>query len=407
MGSRFWMLWSSSAVSNLADGAFRIGLPLLAVSLTDSPPLVAGVTIASRLPWLVFALLAGALVDRLDRRRTMVFVQLGRVALVGALAVSIAAGSASIVLVYVVAFCLGVLETVFDTAAQAILPSIVGADRLSAANSRLHAAELTMSEFVGPPLGGLLAALGLAAAFGATAAGYLGAALLLLSLPGSFRAQGGQVGIGIGTDILEGLRFLARHRLLRTLAAVVAVVNLANAAVWSVFVLYAVAPGPMGLSEVSFGALLGVGALGSVAGTMLAGAAERRLGRANVLAAAIAAVALQYVVIAFSASPLVVGSLLVAGNAVLGTFNVVFISLRQRIAPGRLLGRVTASFRLVAWGTLPVGALFGGICGALLGLPAVFLLAGLVTLTLLPARLIVTDDAIAAAERAAAERAAA
>jgi MFS family permease len=344
---------------------------------------------------------AGALVDRLDRRRTMVFVQLGRVALVGGLAVSIAAGSASILLVYVVAFSLGVLETLFDTAAQAILPSIVGPDRLSAANSRLHAAELTMSEFVGPPLGGLLAAIGLAAAFGTTAAGYLGAALVLVALPGSFRAGEAHPRAGIHTEILEGLRFLVRQRLLRTLAVVVAVVNLANAAVWSVFVLYAVAPGPMGLSEVEFGALIGFGALGSVAGTVLAGAAERRLGRANVLAAAIAVVACQYLVMGLSATPLVVGFVLVVGNAVLSIFNVVFISLRQRIAPGPLLGRVTASFRLVAWGTLPVGALLGGIGGAVLGLPAVFVLAGLITLALLPVRLVVTDDAIAAAEGAA------
>jgi MFS family permease len=162
----YWKLWSASAGSNLADGIFWIALPLLAITLTDSPALIAGVTIASRLPWLIFSLVAGALADRLDRRRTMIIVNVARAALLGSLALMAAVGLASLPLLYVVAFALGMAETLFDTAAQSIMPNIVEPEGLNRANGRLYAVELTMNQFVGPPVGGFLAAVTIAAAFG-------------------------------------------------------------------------------------------------------------------------------------------------------------------------------------------------------------------------------------------------
>ena len=189
LGDGFWRLWSAAGIANLSDGIFWIAAPLLAVALTDSPALVAGVQIASRLPWLLFALVAGALADRLDRRRTMILVDVARVGLIAGLAIAALAGVASIWLLYVVAFALGILETLFDTAAQSILPSVVPRDRLAPANSRLLTVEFSMNQFIGPPIGGLLAAFALAAAFGTAAAGYLGAAILLVGLRGSFRAS--------------------------------------------------------------------------------------------------------------------------------------------------------------------------------------------------------------------------
>ncbi len=166
LGPNYLRLWSSSAVSNLADGIFVVALPLIAVQLTSSPMLVAGVSLAGRLPWLVFVLVAGALADRLDRRVTMRNVQLMRVAVVGLMAAMALTDTLSLPVLYVAAFALGVGETLFDTAAQSIMPNIVGADLLSRANSRLYAVELTMNMFVGPPLGGFLVALSVPVALG-------------------------------------------------------------------------------------------------------------------------------------------------------------------------------------------------------------------------------------------------
>ena len=387
----------------MADGIFWVALPLLAITLTDSPALVAGVTIASRLPWLLFSLVAGALADRLDRRRTMIIVNVTRAALLGSLAVTAAAGLASLPLLYVVAFALGVAETLFDTAAQSIMPNIVEPDHLNRANGRLYAVELTMNQFVGPPVGGFLAAVAIAAAFGTGAAAYLLAAAALVAIRGAFRpAREGPVR-RMDKEIAEGLRFLFGNRVLRTLALMVGIFNLGSSAVFAVFVLYAVTPGPLGLDEVGFGFLMTALALGSIAGSLLAERLERLLGRANVLAAAVIVIAAATAVPAFTSSALVVGAAFFANGLLNVCWNVVTVSLRQRIVPDRLLGRLNASYRLLAWGTMPLGAALGGVIGEVFNLQAVFIFAGVLMAMLLLGRLIVTDDAIRAAEDEAAK----
>jgi MFS family permease len=407
LGSGFWRLWSAAAIANLADGIFWIAAPLLAISLTDSPALVAGVQIASRLPWLVFALVAGALADRLDRRRTMIIVDFARVALIAGLAVAAITGLASIWLLYLVAFALGILETLFDTAAQSILPSVVPRDRLAPANSRLLTVEFSMNQFVGPPIGGLLAAFALSGAFGTAAAGYLGAAQLLVGLRGTFRAEQAGAPTRIHEEIREGLGYLFRHPLLRPLAITIGLINLAQGAAFAILVLYAVEPGPMGLSEVGFGLLLTVNAVGNIAGTLLAGEIDRRLGKPNLLLACILVLALGTAALALTTNAVVIGAAYVFSGIFLGAFNVTYQSLRQRVVPDRILGRVVASFRMLGWGALPLGAALGGVIGETLGLTAVFIAATVATLLLVPIRLVVTDRRITDAEVAAeAERSA-
>jgi MFS family permease len=398
LGRNYWRLWASSGAANLADGIFLIALPLIAVSLTQSPILVAGVAVAGRLPWLFFVLVAGALADRLDRRRTMILVQLLRVGIVGGLGLIALAGAMSLPLLYVAAFVLGIGETLFDTAAQSIMPSIVDKQQLSKANGRLYAVEIVTNQFAGPPLGGLLIGLSAALALGSSAVGYFAAALGLLMIRGSFRPERTGPPTRIHQDIAEGLRYLWRHRLLRTLAAMVGVMNLASTAVFAILVLYAVAPGPMGLSEPAFGLLLTTFAGGSILGSMVVERVERRIGRANVLAVTVLGTGVSLAVPAFTTSPWVIGAGFFVSGITVVMWNVVTVSLRQRIVPDRLLGRINSSYRLLAWGTQPVGALLGGVLGELFGLRIVFLLAGIAGLLLLFARLTVTDAAIRAAE---------
>jgi MFS family permease len=400
----YWRLWSSSAASNLADGVFWIAFPLLAVGLTDSPAAIAGVAIAGRLPWLVFVLFAGALADRLDRRRTMVGVALLRTVVALLLGVGVASGTLTLPMLYLAAFVLGVGETLFDTAAQSIMPSIVDRDRLSIANGRLYAVEMIANQFVGPPLGGILAAISIGLAFAGSAACFLFAALALLLLTGDFRPVPTPLPPGVTrrpgmiAQIREGLRYLFAHRLLRTLALMVGVMNLASSAAFAVFVLYAVAPGPMGLDEVGFGVLTTALALGSLLGSLTVARVEARIGRQRLLLLAVIVTGAMLAVPGLTADPWLVGaSFAVSGYAVV-LWNVVTVSLRQRIVPDRLLGRVNASYRLLAWGSQPIGALLGGLIGEWLGLQAVFLLAGVATLALVVARRVVTDEAIAAAE---------
>jgi MFS family permease len=405
LGRGFWTLFSASFLANLSDGIFQIALPLLAISVTKEPGLVAGVTVASRLPWLVFALIAGALADRLDRRRTMILVDAGRVVLLGGLTIAVVANVATIWLLYVVAFVLGCFETMFDTAASSMLPNVVGKDKVVAANSRLNAVELTMNNFVGPPLGGFLAGLAIATAFGTAAAGYLGALLCLLTLKGSFRVARHGPPASIRSEIGAGLTYLWQHRLLRTMAFVVGPMNLASTAVFAILVLYVVKPGPLGLDGVGLGLLTTALAVGTVAGTLLASRIERLIGRANLFVACIASLLVLDLVWIVVPNPIAIGVILALSSSIGGAFNVVFGSIRQRIVPNHLLGRVMASFRVISWGSLPIGALLGGIIGQTFGLPAVFIGAAVIHLALLPSRLILTDGFMAQVEAHAAANA--
>lgn len=398
LGTPFRRLWAASAFSNLADGVFQVALPLLAVTLTKSPALVAGVALAERLPWLVMALPAGALADRLDRRRTMVRVDLLRVAVMGALAVLVALDAATMPALYACAVVLGIGETLFDTAAQSILPALVGRRDLSAANGRLQAVELTMNQFVGPPLGGLLAAAALASAFALSSGAYLVAALFLVAVSGSFRPARPAQPTRMRSEIAEGIRFVWGNPVLRTLALMLGATNLAFTAYYAVFVLFAVDPGPMGLSRSGYGVFLAVSAVGGVIGGWASPGLERTLGRARCLMIAIVLFGASLAVPAITASPVANAVAFAMAGLWSVVWNVITVSLRQRITPDRLLGRMNSTYRLLGWGTMPIGAALGGAIAEWAGLRATFAVAALIHVPLLLGFLVVTDRRIEEAE---------
>jgi len=398
LGASYWKLWTSSGLSNLADGVFKIALPLLAIQFTQSPTLVAGLTVAATLPWLLFALTAGALADRLDRRKLMLWANLSRAMLPALLIAVILLDLGSIWALYVVALMVGVAETLYDTSAQSILPQVVHRDQLSRANGRLYAVELTANQFIGPPLGGLLVALGVVAGFAAPAALWLAAVGVLFLVPGTFRTER-EVKTTLRFDIGEGLRFLWNQKILRTLAVMTGVFNFASNAAFAVLVLFAVGPASeMGLSEVGFGLLLTASALGALVGSLIAERVEAKLGRSKSLALTIVGGALFVGAPALTDNPYVLGPLLFVGGVLIVLWNVITVSLRQRIAPNRLLGRVNSAYRLLAWGTMPLGAAAGGLLAQWLGLQVMFGIMGVLTLALLGMMPILTDKAIAAAD---------
>jgi MFS family permease len=380
----FRRLLTASGLSNLADGVFQITLPLVALGITREPGAFAAVTLVGRLPWLLVALPAGALADRLDRRRTMVQVDLARALVITSLAVVVGAGRQELWMLYVVAFVLGVGETLHDTAAQSILPNVVEPDRLARANSRLYAVELTANQFVGPPIGGLLAAATLAGALSASAVGYGLAAVALTLLVGRFRPVRSTTPPSLRADIADGVSYLARHRLLRTLAVCVGLSNLASTATMAVFPLYAVAPGPMDLSPAGYGLMLAAFAAGALVGSFLVEPIERHLGRRRTMLLATATFPIFSVAPALTANAVVVAAAFFVGSALSIGWNVITVSLRQRIVPDHLLGRVNAGYRLLAWGTMPIGAALGGFVGQRFGLTAVFWMSAAISATCIP-----------------------
>jgi MFS family permease len=410
VGRRYWKLWTSSAVANLGDGIFQVAVALLAVRLTRSPLLISGVALAARLPWLFLALPAGAWADRWDRRRTMIRMNVVRVVLLGGLAAATAADVSTIALVYVVALGLGCAEVLFDTSSQTLMPAVVeDREDLSKANGRLYAAETVTNQFVGPPVGGFLVAASAALAIGVGAGLYAVAALALVLLPGTYRTRREGPPVSLRADIGEGLRYLFNHRLLRTLGMLLGAQNLLISAQGAIFVLFLVSDAHgLGLSDVSVGVLFAFGAVGGVVGSLVAAPVERVLGRTRLLAVAVLVGGVSLGLPGVVPHVAVAAAAGAMGGVAAVMWNVVTVSLRQRIIPDHLLGRVNSGYRLLGWGTQPIGAALGGAVAEVAGLRGVFVLSGaLVVALLVPLLVVISDDSIDAAEVAAREAAAA
>jgi predicted MFS family arabinose efflux permease len=407
LGANYWKLWTASTVSNLGDGVSLAALPLLAATLTRDPRLVAGLATAAALPWLLFALISGALVDRLDRRRVMWVVDLARGGLVAVIAIAVFTDRASIVLLYVVAFCLGTAETLFDNAAQAIMPNLVERDQLETANGRQYSAELVSNAFVGPPLGSLLFSTALAAPFWVDSASFVVAAALVamirVSRPIPNGATASREQRSLFREIADGIRWLNAHHLLRTLALLLGTVNFAGQMAMGTFVLFT--QDRLGVSERRYGLMLASLAAGGVVGGLVAGRLTRRVGQARSLLVVLAGSSVLLVVIGLTRDPVFVAALL-AMNGLLGVWwNVITVSLRQQIIPDELLGRVNSVYRTVGWGSIPLGALAGGFLANATSLQVPWLVAGAVCfVALVAASALVTQHAIDEARAAAPAR---
>jgi MFS family permease len=402
LGGNFARLWTAGAVSNLGDGVVLAAMPLLAASLSHNNPVtVAIVATAGTLPWLLFSLVGGAIADRTDRRRTMSVVDGLRFVAMAALGVALLAGAESIALLVIVSFALGMAETVFDNASQAILPSLVTDDALESANGRLEGAQIVANQFVGPPIGALLFGLAVSAPFFLDAGSFLFAAILVLTLRGSFRPEREVAATTMRADIAEGVRWLVRHRVLRTLAIALGIINFVGMAAMTILVLYA--RNVLHLSDFQFGLLITVEAAGAVLGSMIAARLSARLGPGTTLSLAIAVSAGSFFVPVLWAQPVAVAASLAVGAVGGLVWNVITVSMRQSLVPDVLLGRVNSAYRLVGWGTMPLGALTGGVVADVFGLRAPFLMAGIVALLLAAwLSLTVSNRSIARARRRAA-----
>jgi MFS family permease len=373
LGRHYWRVWWANTVSSLGDGAFVAALPLLAVTITRDPRLIAVVSAAFYLPWLVLSLPAGAMVDRHDRATLMWRAQLVQGVVVAAIAVLAAFHAADIALLTLAGFCLGAAEVVFSNAAQAVLPQLVPADLLPKANGNLQVSLTTGETFLGPPLGSMLFAAARTLPFGLDAGSFAVSAALLSRLPRTPRA--GPDGRRAAARIAEGLRWLLRHRLLRVVAVLLGVMGFCSQMGQAVLVLLATEELHVGTR--GYGLLWTASAVGSILGGLANPALTRRLGQLPSLIAAMAVTSLVFAGIGLAPDAVVAG-LLMAGNGFSATmWNVVTVSLRQRIVPAELLGRVNSVYRMLGWGLMPAGALAGGFVAHIGGLRAPYVIGGI------------------------------
>jgi predicted MFS family arabinose efflux permease len=302
----------------------------------------------------------------------MGYVDVARTALIGALGVAVLLGSASLVLMYVVFFLMGTLETLFDNASQAILPAVVSREHLERANSRLLGAEIVSNELAGPPLGGFLFGVAIAVPFLLDAGTFAAAAALVLALRGGFRPERseGAPPTTLMVEIGEGLRWLWNHRLIRTLAIMLGVFNMTLAATQAIFVLFA--QDILGLGSFGYGVLLTSGAVGGIIGSLMADRIILWLGSGRSLQAAVLISAVVLTVVALSESAFVVWAAFLLVGLTGVVWNVITVSFRQAVVPQGIFGRVNSVYRLLGWGGISVGALLGGFLARSFGLAAPF-----------------------------------
>lgn len=373
----YWWLWTSSTAANLGDGVRRVAFPLLAVTLTRDPVLVSAVAAATTLPWLLVGPLAGLVVDRVDRVRLLWVVDAARAVVVSALVVALGTGRASVGLLVTAALLLGVGEAFVDDAAVALVPRMVREEHLERANGRLYGAQVVTGQFVGQGVTGALFAVAAVLPFVVDAAALLLAtmAALLLARRSSMAvtvtasASGGALRQAYA-GIAEGIRWVVGQRLVRALWVVLAALGFASGAFWGVVALYA--QQVLGLGPTGFGVVLAVGAGGSLLGSQLAPWVSSRLGAGGAMYAAAALVVLSMAGLALTRSGVVAAAVLVANGVGVLVWNVVGVSLRQRVVPDELLGRVGSAFSVAAVGSATVGALVAGLVARSAGLPAVF-----------------------------------
>ncbi|MEU2653818.1 MFS transporter [Streptomyces sp. NPDC007325] len=400
----FGALWASQAFSNLADGLLQASAPLLVATLTQDPLVVAGLTVAQFLPWLVVTLPAGALADRVDRRRILVAGNWLRAGGFALLALSLTAEWSHVGLLYAAVFLAGCAETMVDNAALAIPPRLLPRARLERANGRLFATQSVINTFIGPPAGAALFALAASAAFYTGAAAFALAGLAALLLPALRPAAEDDqhrpaAPTGFVRDIGVGWAHFWRHALLRRVAFLSAAINFFGASTGGLLVL--LVTGPYGLPASSYGWFVAVPAAGAIIGSLLAARVVPRIGGGATGWLAALTPAAGYAVLGLSHStPLALAAMFAA--AVASSLNQIVVStLRQAAVPDELLGRVTAAYRLIVLGAVPFGALTGGLLGRALGIRAAFLTAALgLALAAVPLASRVTTRALRDAEKA-------
>ncbi len=349
---------------------------------------VAATTIAIRLPWLVFGLFAGVIVDRTDRLRLMIATDLGRAAAFAGIALIVATDNMTLLILYAAIFGVGVLETLFDTAAMSLTPSLVESDQLEHANARINGAQIAANEFVGPPVGAALFAIAAAVPFGVNAITFAVSVVVLLTVRGRFRPQRVER-LSVVGDIRDGFGFLWREPVIRAFAIGAGVINLGFTAAVSVLVLHA--QENLLLDEIGFGLLLASAAVGGVTGAQLAPRVIHRLGRKASVLTSVGAVAAGIAIMGVATGLPVAG----AGFALFGfaaeIWNIVSVTYRQAATPDAMLGRVMSGFRVIAYGAFPIGAALGGLIASAVSLRAAFFVGAALVAALLPFLLYTTN----------------
>lgn len=357
----FRLQFAASTISNIGDGMVAAAAPLLTLSLTSDSRLISGVSFASFLPWLLLSLPAGVYIDRFSRKSLMVTVNVVRAVLFGVIAICAATSNLTIWWFMLVLVGVGACEVIFDMSAQAFLPEIVPGPLLERANGRLYSAEVVANGFIGLPIGAWAFVIAVGVPFGASAAALAIAAVLVAQIkipiqsinqPNSVRT------LSFIQELKEGITWLMAHPLLRTLAILLGITNMATMFGLSIFVKYSA--DVLNVTGRGYGLLLSVFAVGSIIGGLLGDRIATLLGTGPAILLDITVFSASGLVYVFLPHVWSVVLVIIAYAIASMIWNIVTVSLRQRLIPTELFGRVNGVYRFVGSGSLAIGALLGG-----------------------------------------------
>lgn len=364
MGPAFNRLWASSLVSNLADGVLMAAAPLIAISLTDSTVLISITGAMVMLPWLLFAIPIGAMVDRVDRRYILATSNAIRSAVVGAAALAIATDRLTIFWLIAAAFVIGVCEVANDTTAQSLIPQILDEEHYEKGNSRLQISETVIQGFVGAPLSGFLYALAIYLPFFVNSIGYAVATLLALSIPIQYLQDVRTETLkeskpGFIEDVKFGIKYLYNHKVLRRLVLTTATIGVCYSMGTATMALFIIKE--LELTPTYFGVVLSIQGVGALLGAIVAPRASKKFGRSIMMTLGITGSSVILLAQGFSPNIYVFVALATLGGFAIAQWNILLMATYQTVIPNHLYGRIHGTRRTLVWGLMPIGSVLGGV----------------------------------------------
>ncbi|MFI6623186.1 MFS transporter [Streptomyces sp. NPDC050528] len=396
MSGVFRRFLTATAVSDTANGVFAVAATITVAEASHTAMAVAAVTVAATLPWLIAAVPAGVLVDRIGAVRAVTLANLGRCVAMGALAALIWADGALTVTVPALVFVVSCFQTVVDTAAEVVTANAVDDTRRTRANGLLAVSTRLFYQFLGPALAGVLLDVDRVLPSVLSGLACLAAALVAARLP---RTGATATSDEASTGFWDGARIVRSQPILATIVAVGGLTTIASSIFFTLLVVYAIRPGPLGLSASQYGFLVGAIGVGAAVGALLTHRVERWLGRCTTLTLTRVGWALVFAGPLF-AEGFLLTAVMTVGSALGGMWSVESMSVRQLTVSRADLGRVSGASRMLTYGMTPVGAAIGGSVAFAVDAQVLFAVSTALTLlTVIPIRAYLSDRAIEAATR--------
>lgn len=347
----------------MVDGLLKSAAPLLATTLTKDPFWISTIAALVMVPWLLFAIPIGGLVDRVHRRLMLAIANSIRLAAMVLLAVSVGFNFITLPILLLATFLFGIGEVIYDTTMQSMLPEVLEVHQLEKGNARLQVTSVTLGEFIGTPLGGVLFALSIGLPFFFGVVGVLVAIGLVLFIPRNYslkeQSTGSKEPTKFWADVRFGIRYLYESKRLLRLVLMTSAMGFFYAVSTSTMVLFILET--LKTPTALLGVILAMPAIGALLGSVIAHRLSEMFGRMRVMAWAMVLSAAVTVLVGFSPNYWTLALLLTISSLIVTHWNILLMATYHQIIPTHLFGRIHGTRRTLVWGLLPIGSLLGGL----------------------------------------------